>query len=276
MKEDEVEQIVSTTKYEIGTEIQQQIERLRRNCVVELKSVQYFHSWLEDKRHCRQACRVVGESQTGKTFACSMYRSKNIPKQSSGDALIVPVIYWKATTNTSQREFFVGLLEQLQYRVKSIRIFDLRNQIYWLLKACQVEMIIVDEAQRLSPKTLSEIQDVLDDLEILVVLVGTDRLDALVGGDEQILRRFSPCYRFQRFDSKSLEEITAIWEKYVLKLPQPSNLTSFSMQKILGASTGGYLGPLDKILRSAARLALQSGKLRIDVSLLSQVVLDHK
>ena len=55
------------------------------------------------------------------------------------------------------------------------------------------------------------------------------------------------CYRFYRFDSQTLEEITAIWEEYVLKLPQPSNLTSAAVQKVLGASTRGYLGPLDEM-----------------------------
>lgn len=41
-------------------------------------------------------------------------------------------------------------------------------------------MIIVDEAHRLRPKTLSEIRDIFDLLDICVVLVGTDRLDAVV------------------------------------------------------------------------------------------------
>jgi hypothetical protein len=48
------------------------------------------------------------------------------------------------------------------------------------------------------------------------------------------------------------------------------------MQKILGATTRGYLGALDEILRNAARQALQSGQSRIDVSLLSQVALEYK
>lgn len=82
--------------------------------------------------------------------------------------------------------------------------------------------------------------------------------------------------RFYRFDSQALEDTTAIWEEYVLKLPQPSNLTSASMQKILGATTRGYLGALDEILRNAARRALLNGQSRIDVSLLSQVALEYK
>jgi DNA transposition AAA+ family ATPase len=76
------------------------------------------------------------------------------------------------------------------------------------------------------------------------------------------------CHRFHRFDSQALEDTTAIWEEYVLKMPQPSNLTSPPMQKILGVSTRGYLGVLDEILRNAARRALQTGRSRIEMSLL--------
>jgi DNA transposition AAA+ family ATPase len=276
MKQDERERVVSRVDREVETEIQKQIERLQRQCVVELKAVEEFHNWLDDKRHCRQACRVIGDSRTGKTFACSAYRLKNVPQQINGDVPVVPVIYWHATTETGQRELFVGLLEHLKYRVTSGRLADLRERVYRLLKVCQVEVIILDEAHRFRPRTFSEIRDIFDLLGIAVILVGTDRLDTVVQRDEQVHNRFMACYRFYRFDSQILEETTAIWEKYVLQLPQPSNLTSVPMQKILGAATKGYLGALDEILRSAARQALRSGKTRIDVELLRKVVLEYK
>lgn len=88
--------------------------------------------------------------------------------------------------------------------------------------------------------------------------------------------RFMACHRFHRFDSQALEDTTAIWEEYVLKLPHSSNLTSAPMQKILGASTRGYLGALDEILRNAARRALQAGQSRIEVPLLSQVAAEYR
>ncbi len=275
VKPGEMEVIVPSDRQQDG-EVKQQIERLQRHCIVELQAVQQFHGWLDDKRYCRQACRVIGDSRTGKTFACNAYRLKHIPLQSKGDAPIVPVIYWHATTETGQRELFVGWLEHLKYRVVNGTISELRSRVYRLLQACQVEMIIIDEAHRLRPKTFSEIRDVFDLLGIAVVLVGTDRLDAVVRRDEQVHNRFMACHRFHRFDSQQLEETTAIWEEYVLKMPQPSHLTSAAMQKILGETTRGYLGSLDEILRNAARRALQNGQSRIELGLLSQVAQEYK
>lgn len=259
----------------LDSQTQQQIERLQNHSIVELEMVQQFHTWLDDKRQCRQACRVVGDSRTGKTVACNAYRHKYSDQRTNGDAPIVPVMYLHAPTESGPRELFVGLLEYLQYRITRGTISELRDRVYRLLKTCQVEMIILDEAHRLRPKTFSEIRDIFDLLNISVVLVGTDRLDAVVRRDEQVYNRFMACHRFHRMDSQSLEGTTAIWEAYVLRLPEPSNLTTAPMQKILGASTRGYLGLLDDILRNAARRALQSGRSHIDLNLLSQAAAEY-
>lgn len=284
----EIEIIVPTQSPKLATTTQRQIERLQHHSIVELAAVAQFHAWLDDKRQCRQACRVIGDSRTGKTVACDAYRHKHAQPSSPGDAPIVPVIYFHAPTESGPREVFVALLEYLQYRVTRGTISELRDRdratrrraaasdrVYHLLKVCQVEMIILDEAHRLRPKTFSEVRDIFDMLHIAVVLVGTDRLDAVIRRDEQVYYRFMACHRFHRMDSQALEETTAIWEEYVLKLPGRSHLTSAPMQKILAASTRGYLGLLDQILRTAARQALQQDRSHIDVALLTQAVAEY-
>ncbi|NEO34397.1 MAG: hypothetical protein F6K36_29160, partial [Symploca sp. SIO3C6] len=52
------------------------IGRLQKVQVVPLERVTRFHVWLGRKRRSRQACRVVGESRTGKTVACQTYASQ--------------------------------------------------------------------------------------------------------------------------------------------------------------------------------------------------------
>ncbi len=129
-------EIIVLPQRQIDSATKGHIERLQRHCIVELESVRQFHAWLDDKRHCRQACRVIGDSRTGKTFACNAYRLKSSLNQSNGDAPIIPVIYWHATTETGQRELFVGLLEHLKYRITNGTISDLRERVYRLLRTC--------------------------------------------------------------------------------------------------------------------------------------------
>jgi DNA transposition AAA+ family ATPase len=79
-----------------------------------------------------------------------------------------------------------------------------------------------------------------------VVLVGTDRLDAVIRRDEQIYQRVIMSHRYERLTSAQLVETSVIWEKHVLRLPEPSQLGSAKMQKVLGLATGGYIGLLDR------------------------------
>ncbi len=271
-------EMITPTKRDrsLNASLQQEIERLERHCIVRLESMQQFHLWLDGKRRARRACRVIGDSRTGKTIACDVYRLNNAPQQTNGETPIVPVIYWFAPTETSLRELFVGLLEYLQYRVIKGTLAELRARVYRILKVCQVEMIIIDEAHRMQRKTLSEVRDIFERLKIAVVLVGTDRLDTVMHHDDQVLNRFMACHRFHRLSASELEETTAIWEEYVLRLPQPSNLTSDAMQRVLATSTRGYLGLLDEILRSAAVRALQAGQPCIDLTLLQQAAMEYQ
>lgn len=251
---------------------QRMIERLQKRSIVELEQVRRFHEWLDDKRVSRQACRVVGESRTGKTLSCEAYQLKHPPVSSGGSASIIPIVYWQSVAESGNRDLFGGLLDGLQYRVNRGTLSEIRERVYRLLQVCEVEMLIIDEAHRLRPKAFAELQDILDRLQVAIVLVGTDRLNAVVKRDEQVERRFIGSHHYDRLSATQLAETSAIWEAHVLKLPQSSHLSSAKVQKLLGPATGGYIGLVDRILREAAVRSLRSGKSRVEFNVLSQVV----
>ena len=121
---------------------------------------------------------MIGESRTGKSVACDAYRLRHYEVRASSDPPIVPVVYWHSLPEAGPRELFLGILDYLKYQITRGTIAEVRNRVYGVLKACGVEMIILDEAHRLRPKTFSEIRDIFDKLEIAVVLVGTDAYGA--------------------------------------------------------------------------------------------------
>jgi len=248
-----------------------EIVRLQRRWVVELEQMERFHQWLDGKRVARQPCRVVGDSRTGKTIACEAYRLNHPPQLITGRVPLVPVVYWQSPPESGNRDLFEGILTALRYQLSRGTLSEMRARVYRTLKACQVEMLIIDEAHRMRPKTFSDLQDLLDALQIAIVLVGTDRLDAVARRDEQVYYRFMGSYRYERLTSAELAETSEIWETHVLKLPQPSHLSSAKMQKVLGAATNGCLGLLDRILREAAVRCLERGLPRIELNLLREV-----
>ena len=255
-----------------SADINEQIRRLGRRRILELPQMLDFHTWLDGKRLARQSCRMVGESRTGKTISCNTYRLKYKITQTPGEAPHIPVLYWHCPENLSVSRLLAGLLELTQYQATRGRIPDLRERVYQVLDSCQVEMLIFDEAQRVSAQAMSEIRDLSDILEIAVVLVGTDRLNTVIQRDDQVLYRFLSAYRFSRLETEELQEMTALWEEHILQLPEASNLTNDKAQRLLLQATRGYIGVLDQILCEAAIRTIQMRKPRITLLTLRQVV----
>lgn len=256
-------------------QLQQEITRLNRRTVVPLEHIRDLHSWLDEKRKARQSCRLVGESRTGKTIACTSYQLRNKPIQQGQETPKVPVVYVMLPTKCGAKELFKEIIEALRYRAVKGTVSDFRSRAMDVLRACDVEMLIIDEADRLKPDIFPEVRDINDKLDISVVLVGTDRLDAVIKKDEQVYNRFRSHRRFGKLAGQDFSRTVAIWEEKVLKLPVASNLSSPAMMKILARATEGYIGRLDEVLREAAIKALSRGHKRIEKEVLEEVAREY-
>jgi len=121
-----------------------------------------------------------------------------------------------------------------------------------------------------------EARDFYDKLAISVVLVGTDRLDAVIKRDEQVYNRFRACHRFGKLSGEDFVKTVKLWEQKVLKLPVASNLTSKPMLKLLLEATEGYIGRMDEVLRESAIRSLTQGLKKIEKSVLQEVSREYK
>lgn len=167
-------------------------------------------------------------------------------------------------------------IEFLKYRATKGTVSDFRGRTLEVLKGCEVEMLVIDEADRLKPETFADVRDFYDKLGISVVLVGTDRLDAVIKRDEQVYNRFQACHRFGKLSGEDFLKTVRIWEQKVLKLPVASNLTSKAMLKPLLGATEGYIGRMDEVLRESAIRALTQGMKKIEKSVLQEVAREYK
>lgn len=256
--------------------LQAAIARLKGKSIVPLQQVKTLHDWLDGKRKARQSCRVVGESRTGKTVACDAYRYRQKLIQEVGRPPIVPVVYIQPPQKCGSKDLFMEMIEYLKFRATKGTVSDFRGRAMEVLKGCSVEMLIIDEADRLKPETFAEVRDIYDKLGIAVVLVGTDRLEAVIKRDEQVYNRFRACHRFGKLSGKDFQDTVQAWEDRVLKLPVSSNLTSKDMLRILTSVTEGYIGRLDEILREAAIRSLSKGFKKIDKAVLQEVAKEYK
>jgi DNA transposition AAA+ family ATPase len=103
------------------------------------------------------------------------------------------VVYIRPHQKCGPKDLFKKITEYLKYRVTKGTVSDFRDRTIEVLKSCGVEMLIIDEADQIKPETFADVRDIAEDLGIAVVLVGTDRLDAVIKRDEQVQRTFSVC-----------------------------------------------------------------------------------
>jgi hypothetical protein len=217
-------------------------------------------------------------------FENLMYRGDNLAGY-GGESVVVRfdprdittiLIYLQIPQECGAKELFGVILGHLKYQVTKGTIAEMRDRTLKAMKGCQVEMLIIDEADRFKPKTFAEVRDIFDNLQISVILVGTDRLDTVIKRDEQVYNRFRACYRFGKLSGEDFERTVKIWEQQVLRLPTPSNLTGKTMIETLGEATGGYIGLMDMILREAAIRSLKKGLTKIDLKTLKEVTEEYK
>jgi DNA transposition AAA+ family ATPase len=257
-------------------DFQREILRLQEQTeAMAIEQVVLTHQWLDNQRLCRQPGRILGESRTGKTFAVRSYQKHNSVQSNPGLSPVFSVVAFQVPQECGAKELYTLILEALKFKSIKGTTADLRRRVNKKLEDCKVEMLIIDEADRIKPKFFADVRDLSDNPDISVILVGTDRLEPVISRDEQIKNRFYAYFRMGKLNSLQFAKTVAIWETQVLKLPVASNLTAKATLKLLREKTQGYIGILDMILRQAAIAALKKGEPKITIETLKEVMAGH-
>jgi len=252
-------------------QIEEQIARLRQKTIVNLPQLENLHDFLDVRRQMRQCCRVLGDSRTGKTVGCNSYRLRNKPTIEGGRPNVIPVVFVEPPPECTAKNLFTCILEGIRHHFTGGTIAQLRQRTFEALKQSKVEMLIIDEADRIRPTVFADLRDIHDRLNIGITIIGTDRLDAVVKKDEQVYNRFRFKYTFGRLGGDAFKQTVVIWEQQILQMPVACNLTHPDKLRILQSYTEGYIGILDMLLRGAAVQALKKGQSSIDTETLQRV-----
>jgi DNA transposition AAA+ family ATPase len=253
-------------------DLHREISRLQRTQVVEVEQLTLAHQWLDNQRLCRQPGRILGESRTGKSSAVKSYQRDNSIRSRPGLSPAQPVVILQVPQDCGAKELYTLILEALKFKAIKGTTADLRRRVNAKLKECEVEMLIIDEADRIKAKSFADVRDLSDNLGISVILVGTDRLDAVISRDEQVKNRFFAHFRMGVLNPMQFAKTVALWEIQVLKLPVASNLTTKATLKLLREKTRGYIGILDMVLRQAAIASLKKDEPKITIETIKEVM----
>ena len=264
----QVDQVASAlgASPELSPETHKEIERLSKPPYFPLPKVKSCHAFLEEGRLGKAHGRIVGDSGVGKTVAVKAY-AKRLKEVSDDQG----ALYVLLEPNCTPTGFYKNILGALgTYKHGDIKY--LRNRTRQALLKRQIAVLLIDEASFLKRNALGELL-YLEESGVVpsIFLIGTDRLDALLGANEEQVDRRYPRYQYGRVSNAELKQLIDLWEKKVLCLPVKSNLTSQKPMKLLISATTGCIGKMDEILRRAARKALILGESKISYEILQEV-----
>ena len=224
---------------------------------------------------------VIGESNIGKTTAIRKFASLHPDVVYEDEEAISrarkPVLVAMAPSTVDEKNLYIAILEQFW---TSFRPNDttakLKSQVKYLMRECDVRMLIIDEIHNLLETTavkqrlmMNAIKNLGNELMIPIVGVGTEMAVKVLSSDPQHASRFDvaklPAWTLDREFLGLLKS----FEK-VLPLKKPSMLYSKEKAKLLFTISGGNLGNLHKLLIQCATYAIENGEEEITLEIIER------
>ncbi|MFY9622569.1 MAG: TniB family NTP-binding protein [Pyrinomonadaceae bacterium] len=227
---------------------------------------------------------ITGTKGAGKTTLIDWYAS-GFPVRESMEKRIIPVLVVTVPSPATVKGLGSAMLDAIGDPAAdkgAVSSITLRMRKY--IKDCEVELIILDEFQHFDDrqsknvlKTISDwLKNVINETHRPIVLVGMPGCESVLEnkGNDQLKRRFSSREEIVPFawDTKAhvfefrqlLKEIDA-----ALPLLEDSHLADQETAFLIYSATDGVINYVMKLLRWAAKLAIESGTEQIDNSILA-------
>jgi len=221
---------------------------------------------------------LLGRSNNGKTEVLNEFLKRHpAESRSDMDYAYAPVIYIQAPPGPSEHLFLNKFLMLLGVVVKPneapekklIRLMD-------ILKNVQLKVLMVDEINALLAGSVTKqrfflnmLKYMSNELKISIVAAGTAEAEQATRSDPQIKSRF-PVRKLPLWqEGKAFRQLLHSFE-YVLPLKESSLLYKGELPAKLYGLSGGTIGELANIVKSAAKHAIDTGSERITMDIIKE------
>jgi GTPase SAR1 family protein len=258
---------------------EKRIRAIRTDGYIPHEQAESIHMFMEDLLSGPKNIRplgllIVGPSGSGKTTIVREFMRRH-PDSSQVDVEIKPVLYVETPPTAGESRLLGAILRHLGYTADWDRgNCDLKlKRVFNALRACRVELIILDEIHNMFIKgtkrpweSLSVIKALSNQLSLPVVLVGINSARNLISQDPQLASRLQTIELAPCKDGTEYRDFLYALES-TLPLSRPSRLYSKEKATIIlelsqficrgPTSTAGILGNVTRIVKEAAIRALK-------------------
>ncbi len=222
---------------------------------------------------------IIGESRTGKSRCLESFMLAH-PSIRSTEGINIPVF----SVKTPAKPTVKGLVESMLMAIGDPQFDKGTEQVKThrfrlLMSRCETRMIIIDEFQHFVDKGSSKIafhvadwlKMLIDESRVCIVVAGLPSCLDVLRGNEQLAGRFmAPVVlpRFNWINENLREEFSAILAAFHEQIAQHFDIPDFSTDEMafrFHCASGGLIGYLAKILRSAIWMAVDQNRRSISL-----------
>lgn len=147
---------------------------------------------------------VTGAAGTGKTVAVHYYVSQERPRPSTWLPAVVKV---KVKPRSTPKAFAVDLLQSMQEEPKGQNVYQVADEATAAITRNVVELIIVDEADRLTEESFDILRHIHDKSGCRIVVVGLPELLSVIDSQEKFASRVALRMQFEPLPIDEIHEV---------------------------------------------------------------------
>lgn len=258
------------------------IQILHPQFQIALERLVHFHS-LNRQGAAARHLLLVGASGTGKTSVLHSF-ARQYPSTQSDEGAILPTVYVRVPAHPTVRglaeSILIALGAEAQMRGSTA---EKTNQIVQLMRACQTEVLMLDEFHHFidsSRKTFEEVTEwlktLVDMIAIPTVLAGLPECEWILRSNEQLRRRFAarvaltPIGFTNSTDKALFRDITHAWDTQINQGRSLWGLAEWDCVHRLHYASNGLVGYMAKVILGALEILIASGVEEVDNGILAQ------
>lgn len=221
---------------------------------------------------------IVARSNNGKTELLKEFAKRHpVEDRQYYDTICAPVVYVQSPPGPSEHIFLDKFLMMLGAPLRENDSADRKlMQVMEILPRIQTKLLLIDELNALLAGSvikqryfLNMLKYLSNDLHIGIIAAGTREAEYAVNSDDQIKSRF-PVRILPRWkEDNEFRKLLSSFE-HILPLKQPSEIYKGEIASMLYGKSEGVIGEAAKIIRSAAKHAIQTKVERITMDVIAQ------
>ena len=221
---------------------------------------------------------IVARSNNGKTEILKEFLKRHPAEERRElDAIYAPVVYVQSPPGPTEHLFLDNLLRMLCVGVKQNDSSDKKLvQLLDILRKIGTKIILIDELNALLAGSVTKqrfflnmLKYISNDLQISIVAAGTKEAMYAVATEKQIESRFPTRILPRWQEDKDFQRLLKSFE-YVLPLKYESEIHKGEISRKLYGLSDGVIGEVSKILKSAAKYAIENGVEKITMDVLAK------